>query len=210
MKMVYISHPYTGNEEYNVDEAHYIAKDLSNQFPDIVFINPLNVFKHLQNSNLSYSEIMKQCIELMNHCDAMIMTGDYRSSKGCMMEYNNAKCPIFEGVSSFRLMAFGKDDIYCEGKKKVFISVPVYGRTKDEVKIQKEEIMEKLEKYNSNLVLLDSWIDKSDNSLECLGKSLIIMASADIVVFGIGWEDSRGCQVEHACAGAYGKIIVYM
>ena len=207
MKMVYISHPYTGNEKRNVYEAESISKELSNQFPDIVFINPLNVFKHLQNSNLSYSEIINQCIELMHHCDAMIMTGNWRSSKGCMMEYNNAKCPIFEGISSFRLI---KDGRFCEGKKKVFISVPVYGNTKDEVKIQKQEIMKKLEKYNSNIVLLDSWIDKSDSSLECMGKGLIIMAKADIVVFANGWENSRGCQVEHVCADAYGKIIVYV
>lgn len=210
MKMVYISHPYTGNERRNIYEAECISKELSNQFPDIVFINPLNVFKHLQNSSLSYSEIMKQCIELMHHCDAMIMTGDWRSSNGCMMEYNNAKCPIFERISSFSTMILCKDDRFCEGKKKVFISVPVYGNTKDEVKIQKEEIMKTLERYNSNLVLLDSWIYKSDSSLECMGEGLIIMARADIVVFASGWENSRGCQLEHACANAYGKNIIYM
>lgn len=36
-----------------------------------------------------------------------------------------------------------------------------------------------------------------------------IMEDADIVVFCEGWQDSRGCRLEHAVAQEFGKKIIY-
>ena len=37
-----------------------------------------------------------------------------------------------------------------------------------------------------------------------LGKSLEMLAGADLAVFASGWQDARGCRIEHDCAVAYG------
>lgn len=44
----------------------------------------------------------------------------------------------------------------------------------------------------------------SDKPLWYLGHALQILSEADIVFFGEGWENVRGCKIEHACAEAYG------
>ena len=37
-----------------------------------------------------------------------------------------------------------------------------------------------------------------------LGKSLELLAQADVVYFAPGWADARGCRIEHLCAVEYG------
>ena len=37
-----------------------------------------------------------------------------------------------------------------------------------------------------------------------LGKSLELMATADVVYFAEGWQEARGCRIEHECAKEYG------
>ena len=37
-----------------------------------------------------------------------------------------------------------------------------------------------------------------------LGKSLELLADADVAYFAPGWNDARGCIIEHDCAIAYG------
>ena len=36
-----------------------------------------------------------------------------------------------------------------------------------------------------------------------LGKSLELLAGADIAYFAKGWQDARGCRIEHTCAVEY-------
>lgn len=37
-----------------------------------------------------------------------------------------------------------------------------------------------------------------------LGKSLELLSTADVAFFAKGWEDARGCRIEHECAIEYG------
>ena len=37
-----------------------------------------------------------------------------------------------------------------------------------------------------------------------LGKSLELLAQADVAYFAPGWADARGCKIEHLCAVEYG------
>lgn len=36
-----------------------------------------------------------------------------------------------------------------------------------------------------------------------IGKSIELLSSADLVYFSKGWENARGCRIEHACAVEY-------
>jgi hypothetical protein len=44
--------------------------------------------------------------------------------------------------------------------------------------------------------------------LECLGKSIELMAHADVAVFCPGWKEARGCRIEHECAVQYGLEVI--
>ena len=36
-----------------------------------------------------------------------------------------------------------------------------------------------------------------------IGKSLELLADADVAYFAPGWEEARGCKIEHTCAVEY-------
>ncbi len=94
--------------------------------------------------------------------------------------------------------------------KKLFISQPMKGKTKEEI-LQERDSALNLAKdlYGEDFKLIDSYIEKVpknvDESLWCLGRSLQMMAEADFVYFANGWENARGCKIEHICAGDYYK-----
>lgn len=84
MVKVYVSHPYTGNEERNIADADRICVQLVDVYPDILFVNPLSAMRHMRER--SYDEVMEQCLELMLMCDDVLLTGAYENSDGCFTE----------------------------------------------------------------------------------------------------------------------------
>ena len=95
---------------------------------------------------------------------------------------------------------------------KVFVSLPMNGRKHDEiVEEQKALVKEVSAKIGIDLEMIDSCISENVENLkplECLGKSLEILAKADCVIFGKGWENARGCRIERLCAEQYGISIL--
>lgn len=94
--------------------------------------------------------------------------------------------------------------------KKLFVSVPMKGRTEVEIK----ETMEKMKKIaeiyeGEELEMIDSYIEhnppqNSNQGVWYLGESLKKLSEADVVV---GINDSwswSGCHIEMQTAGAYG------
>lgn len=49
----------------------------------------------------------------------------------------------------------------------------------------------------------DDYVSKN-RPLYYLGKSLTLLAEADVAYFVKGWEYARGCKIEHTCAVEYG------
>lgn len=49
----------------------------------------------------------------------------------------------------------------------------------------------------------------TNRGLFFLAKSLEQMSLCNIVYFCKGWEDYRGCRIEHAAAISYGLDIIY-
>lgn len=84
MVKVYVSHPYTGNEERNIADADRICVQLVDVYPDILFVNPLSAMRHMRER--SYNEVMEHCLELMLMCDDVLLTGAYENSDGCFTE----------------------------------------------------------------------------------------------------------------------------
>lgn len=89
MRMCYISHPYTGNEERNREDAARIQAELQAKFQSKLFVNPIANFAALKG--MSYAQIMTYCLELLNRCDEVVFGGDFHESRGCMMELSVAR-----------------------------------------------------------------------------------------------------------------------
>ena len=45
--------------------------------------------------------------------------------------------------------------------------------------------------------------------MKYLAKSIELLADADIVYFANGWQEARGCKIEHDCVIAYGTAYIY-
>lgn len=96
--------------------------------------------------------------------------------------------------------------------KRVFISQPMRGKTIEEILADRDRIINGL--YNDGyspqeLFFLDSLIikeppDDCNKALFYLGKSIQMLASADLVVFVRGWKEAYECVIEFRCAKNYG------
>lgn len=96
--------------------------------------------------------------------------------------------------------------------KKVFISQPMNGLSDLEINKDKQRVIEGL--YNMDytpdeLTILDTFIEENapdnvNSGLWYLGKSIQLLADADIAVFAKGWLSTKGCLIEHECVKKYG------
>lgn len=107
--MIYISHPYTGNEEENKADAEKIAVELAKKYPEKFFINPIAVMKHEAIAGRNYQTILDNCLELLGHCHSVIFCKGWQDSKGCMAEYGYAVAKgllIYKSVEEFEKEIF--------------------------------------------------------------------------------------------------------
>ena len=94
---------------------------------------------------------------------------------------------------------------------KIFISQPMNGKTNEEIKNERNYIIDRL-RENESVEIIDSFFkDKpyEASPLWYLGESIKLMSEADIVFFCNGWQTARGCQIEHDCALEYGIDTMY-
>lgn len=105
MFTVYLSHPYTGDEDRNRLIARQIAARIVSEYPDIAVVNPLDALQYAKMTELSYDEILKIDIELLSRCDAVLVRGDWERSLGCRREVKAAherKIPVFWNMRDVR------------------------------------------------------------------------------------------------------------
>lgn len=92
--------------------------------------------------------------------------------------------------------------------KKLFISQPMKGKSDEEILREREEAIKKAKEVcGEEVEVIDSFFQSAQANarpLWFLGKSLELLSTADIAYFAPGWEDARGCKIEHLCAAEYG------
>lgn len=97
--------------------------------------------------------------------------------------------------------------------KKLFISQPMRGKTDEEILAVRSQVKRDVEKsLGEKVAVLNSFFRgvqgdpeaEAMRPLWCLGESIKLMAKADVAYFAEGWEDARGCKIEHECAIEYG------
>lgn len=97
--------------------------------------------------------------------------------------------------------------------KKLFISQPMNGKTEEEIKAERAEIVKCVTERFGEVEVIDSFIEENapgnaNSGLWYLGKSLELLSIADCAYFAEGWQDYRGCKIEHECVMQYGVDIV--
>ena len=104
--------------------------------------------------------------------------------------------------------------------KKAMLSQPMVGKTDDEIREAREKAITALEKEGCEIVntlFTDEWYSKESMEergvvqipLCFLAKSLENMSKCHVAYFCKGWENARGCRIEHDAAVAYGLEIIY-
>lgn len=105
-------------------------------------------------------------------------------------------------------------------RKKAMISQPMNGLTDEEIEKNRDKAIRHLERLGYkvvNTLLKDDWYNNSSMKdigvmnipVYYLARSLESMSFCDVVYFCDGWEDARGCRIEHEVAEAYGLDIIY-
>lgn len=91
---------------------------------------------------------------------------------------------------------------------KVFISQPMRDKTDEQIKEERAKAVNRIkETYNEDVEIIDSFFENAPHDakpLWFLGKSLELLANADIAYFCKDWDKYRGCKIEHTCAEEYG------
>ena len=65
------------------------------------------------------------------------------------------------------------------------------------------------EKYGKDVRVIDSYFPcRGGNALAGLSEDIRLLSCADAAVFTKGWEDARGCRIEHSCCVEYGTEII--
>lgn len=107
-----------------------------------------------------------------------------------------------------------------KSRKKAMISQPMNGLTDEEIEKTREKAIRHLERLGYkvvNTLFTDEWYSEASmkdrgvvNIPLCyLAKSLESMSLCDVAYFCDGWEDARGCRIEHETAEEYGLDIIY-
>ena len=90
---------------------------------------------------------------------------------------------------------------------KIMISQPMRGKTNEQIREEREELVRRLQEEGHEVI--DTVLDISGNKspIYYLSKSIELLDKADGVVFMKGWQEARGCRIEHIIAYEYGKFI---
>lgn len=103
---------------------------------------------------------------------------------------------------------------------KAMLSQPMAGKTEEEIAATRERAIKKLKESGYEIVntlFTDEWYSKKKMEergvvqipLCFLAKSLENMSLCHAAYFCKGWEEARGCKIEHDAAVAYGLTIIY-
>ena len=104
--------------------------------------------------------------------------------------------------------------------KKAMLSQPMAGKTNEEIIATRERAIKSLNKLGYevvNTLFTDEWYSQEKMEergvvqipLCFLAKSLEHMSLCHAVYFCKGWEQTRGCRIEHDAAVAYGLNVIY-
>lgn len=97
---------------------------------------------------------------------------------------------------------------------KVFMSQPIKGKTDQEILEERSNAYSMIKSVIPDAELIDTFIDEEltekHGGLKYLAASINMLDDADGIWMLKGWEDARGCKIEHDCAVSYGIPVYYL
>lgn len=92
---------------------------------------------------------------------------------------------------------------------KIMISQPMKGKTEEQIKNERAELVRDLEKQGHKVIdtIFAEETPEGDARLYYLAKSIDAMSKVDAIIFMPGWEKARGCKIEYEIALKYNKFI---
>lgn len=96
---------------------------------------------------------------------------------------------------------------------KVMISQPMFGKSNEQIRLEREKLVNELTKQGYEVV--DTIISEDapkncDEAIYYLSKSIEYIGKVDGIVFMKGWENARGCKIEYEVAKNYNKFIKFI
>lgn len=95
---------------------------------------------------------------------------------------------------------------------KVMISQPMNGRNQEEIKKERQNIIEKFNKMHIeviNTLFTEEATDNCNVAVYYLGKSISAMKDIDALYMCDNWINARGCRIENQVAREYGIKILH-
>ena len=95
---------------------------------------------------------------------------------------------------------------------KLMISQPMRGKTNEQIREERKALVEALEKEGHEVVdtVFENAPADEDVAIYMLSQSIRYIGKVDGVVFMQGWNNARGCIIEHQVATSYNKFIKYV
>lgn len=94
-------------------------------------------------------------------------------------------------------------------KKKVFLSLPMRGRTDEEIKADVKKMTSKL---HADEEAVDNFITAPEDAgrLYCLGEAIKKLGDCDMIMLHPDWCKANGCIIEYYTARHYGIKIIQL
>lgn len=86
--LIAVVHPYGGSSQ-NLESARALVSALRTASNEYVFILPLDTM-YYANMTHSRTEITEWCVNIMEHCDGIIVPVGWEESPGCRAEVETA------------------------------------------------------------------------------------------------------------------------
>jgi hypothetical protein len=94
---------------------------------------------------------------------------------------------------------------------RVFISQPMKDKSDKQILDERlaaiDKVVEILGVKKEDIAVIDSFFQGAPHDaapLWFLGKSIQLLSTADVAYFVKGWDEYRGCKIEHLAAAEYG------
>ena len=94
---------------------------------------------------------------------------------------------------------------------KIMISQPMRGKTNEQIREERANLVKGLTEEGDEVVdtVFENAPADEDIAIYMLSQSIRFIGKVDAVYFMKGWEQARGCKIEHQVAVEYGKQVYY-
>jgi len=89
-KLVYVAHPY-GGKESNKNKIDKIMNELVMNDSEHDYVSPIHNYGFMYLTGDEYQRGLDICLDLLSHCDVLVLCEDWEMSRGCRGERDHAK-----------------------------------------------------------------------------------------------------------------------